>query len=139
MACSPASPPTDESRTLSREQLLQHARAAGADGETNGNLPLARRGAGGEQTREIRARDEQHQADHAHEDQQRLFELTPQARVALRPGHDVEPHAQKLLFIVGGGAAGGRPRNLATDDLVKERLQSGLGALRRHTRVFNLP
>ena len=66
------------------EQLPEHAPAARADGEADGDLLLPRRGARRQQAGEVGAGDQQHQSDHAHQDPQRLLVLPPQVGVALR-------------------------------------------------------
>ena len=53
------------------QQLADEPPAAGAQAEADGDLLLPRGGAGHQQVGDVRAGDQQHQADHAHQHHQR--------------------------------------------------------------------
>jgi hypothetical protein len=116
------------------QKLPDHSPAARPHREADCDFLLPRRGAGRQQTCHIGAGDQQHQADHGHQDEQRLFVRAPQVGVALSAGQRLEPHSQELLRIVWSGVAEVRQHDLRLQDLVEQRLQSCLGLLDGHSR-----
>ena len=80
-------PETDEAAGAGEQQALDeelaHELAArGAERQPHGDLALAHEAARDEQVGDVGAGDEQHQADHAHQHDERRREVVAQARVA---------------------------------------------------------
>jgi hypothetical protein len=65
------------------------------------DLLLAGRRTGQQQVRDVRARDQQHQADQGLQDDQRLLEPRPDVGVAARRRHDPEGLLEEALLVVG--------------------------------------
>ena len=61
----PNAPPMTESNTLSVEQLADQLAARRAERQPHGDLALPHEAARDQQVRHVRARDQQHEADHA--------------------------------------------------------------------------
>ena len=68
-----------------------------------------------------------HERRHADENQQRLLIRATQTRVALRTRHNLQPHAQEVGLVERRRVAERGHRHFRFDDLVKQRLQPGLG------------
>ena len=79
------------------QELPRHAAAARAEGEARGNFTPPRRCPGHEEDGDIRARDQQHEADQGHQDEQRRPEQLTQAAPPRAAGHDVQPGGQESV------------------------------------------
>ena len=71
----PSAPPVAVEQESFDEQHLEQAAASGADRRAHGHLALARDGAAQDEVRDVRTRDEQHEADRAEQEQQRPLHL----------------------------------------------------------------
>ena len=67
------------------DELPRDARARGAEREAHRQIAPPRVGARQHQVRDVRARDEQHRADHHHHRDERLLEARPERRIAPSP------------------------------------------------------
>ena len=71
------------------EQLAHQPAARRAEREAHGNLLLPHEASSDQQVRHVGARDEEHQADHAHQHDERRREVVAQRRIAHRgAGHE---------------------------------------------------
>ena len=135
----PRGPPRDanaERRARARqhpafdEQLADDAPAAGADGQANRDLATAGRRARDEQTRDVRARDGEHQRGDAHEHHQRLDIEVAQVAPPGRPGLEHESPTRHGLL------AGRRPT--LREQFARQRrphaVEPRLGGVRGQTR-----
>ena len=68
---SPAAPPATDSSRLSIRSCVRIWRREAPDRQPDRDLLLARDGAGNQQIGHVEAGDQQHQADHAHQNHQR--------------------------------------------------------------------
>ena len=105
------------------EQLADDAAAAGAEGQAHGDLFLPGRRPRDQQAGHVGARDQQHAADDAQQQPQRLGELLPDRRSALRRRQQVDAALQELLARVRRRLAERRLQNLLFEDAVEVRLK----------------
>ena len=117
---SPSVPPASDSMRLSVEQLPDDAPTSRADGRTHGDFPFTRRCPREQQVRDIRARDEQHEADGAQQQPERWADVRDE-RVPERLSAEerVAPQRVRELAVVLGS----------------RKLQSRLRLLERHTAL----
>ena len=94
-----------------RQQLAHDAQPAAANCETDRHLALARGGFGEQQVRDVRAGDQQHKGDHAHQDRERLREVLAQIGESIASGLDVDPLPEQLSSFVPLVARARRPRS----------------------------
>ncbi len=95
----------------------------------SGDLLLPRRGARDQQARDVGARDQQHAGDDAEQQPERLRELTPNRRAALRRRQQIDRALQELFARVRGRAAERRVLHFLLEDAVEVRLQRRLRLL----------
>ena len=100
------------------EQLLDDAAAGRAEREADRNLLLPRSGARDQQARDVRTRDQQHPADDAQEQPERLRQLLPDRRAALRRVEQIDLALEEFLAGKGGAAERG-VEHLLLEDGVK--------------------
>ena len=117
------------------QQLADDAAAARAEREPHGDLLLPRRRARDQQARDVGARDQQHAGDDAEQQPQRLRQLLPDWRPALRRRQQIDLALQELLARVGRRLAECRQQHFLLEDAVEVRLQRRLGLLDGDARL----
>ncbi len=110
-------------------QLTDQLPARRADGKADGDLLLAGEGARDQQVRHVGASDQQHQPDHAHENDESFRKAIAQLGVSGAGFVDVDCSAEKLLAQIGGPFGGCRQRRFVLADLVEKCLQRRRGGL----------
>ena len=116
------------------QELAHDLAAPRAERGPDRDLLLSRRGAREQQVRDVGAGDEEHQADQALQDDERLLEPLPQVRVSARRGHDQEGLLEEPLL--GVGELGEElALQLFLLALGVEGAQRGLGLLPRDPRL----
>jgi len=108
--------------------MTPEAPAACAEREAHRGLFLPRRGARQQQARHVGARDQQHQADHAHQYQNRRRELLAEIRSPSQPRTKEQVFAQER--IVKALRHAGQLLQLQLVDLTVDDVHGGFG-LRR--------
>jgi len=108
------------------QQLSDDPAAAGADGETNGHLPLSRRGAREQEVSDVDAGDHEHHDHESHHHEERLSKLLPQRGPSGRAWDDFNPRRQDPAPRRRHGRGHGGSRELRPYDR-----QAGLGLDRR--------
>ena len=93
----PSRPPSAGEQHALDQQLTDDAAAAGAERETDGDLFLPRRRARDQQARDVGARDQQHAADDAEQQPQRLRQLLADRRAPLRRRQQIDLALEELL------------------------------------------
>ena len=78
--------------------LAEQLPRIGADREADAVLALAGDAARGEQTREVRTGDQEHEADHPHQREQRRAEPLPHVGPADAPGRKLDPAREEFLL-----------------------------------------
>ena len=96
------------------EELPHQLTPGGAERQPDGDLPLAHEGAGDQQVGDVGAGDEQHQADHAHQHDERHREVVADRRVADVGLGDEQLALQELLADVGREVLGARAASSRT-------------------------
>ena len=92
--------------------MTNHPAFGCSQGRTNGELPLARCTLGQQQVGHIRARNEQHQADHGKQRLERRAGVALDCRAALRAGVKYDLLIQKLLAVFPVDTIAGAPEVL---------------------------
>ena len=115
------------------QELADQAAAARAHGQPHRHLALARLGPGQQQVGHVRAGDEQHQADHAHEHEQRGLRLPAQLGGAARSGQEHQGLLRELLLEPLG--ARGDLGQLLLQDLLVEDVDARLRLLEGEARL----
>ena len=83
------------------EQLPDEPRPSGPESHADRDFPLPRRSSRQQQVRDIGAGDEQHHADHNHQDQQRQTILRANPGDAVRSGCRVKRTRQIFRLLIG--------------------------------------
>ncbi len=104
------------------EQLLNQPAAAGADGEAHADLAPARRGARQQHAGDVRARDQQHEADHGH--QSGRANRQDAARLRHEQPHVLGRHRGHLAVLVR--------LHVRRFELTPDQRDVGVGLLRGH-------
>ena len=121
-----ADEPAGERQHQALHEVQAHqAQAARAEGQPHRDLLLARRGARQEQARHVGARDQEHEADHAHQHDERRARLVAQARGAAPARQDLE----RLLEEAGPQALRGprQVREVLLEELRVDHVGGGPG------------
>ena len=131
----PAAAPASRGERSSSKELPDNLPARGAERESDGDLVLAVCGARQQQVGDVRASDEQHQADHGHQNLERARELPAQTGHPAGRGDELELLVEESFSRELARAAEKRFLKLLLADLVVQDGDGGARLVEGDTRA----
>ena len=132
---SAARPPDQGQQRALGEQLRDQPAAARSYRQPDGDLLAPRAATRNQQSGDVRASHQQHQARNRHQHHQRPRELPFQTPAAARGGHHLERHRQKAVASVLAGLGELLGLDFHAQNLLEQRLHPRLGLRDAHPRL----